>query len=187
MTPFVIFVVALLGTGAMRLAELAVSIRRMRARPDAVVDEPALFPVMAALHTLLVAAPIAEVVLWPRPFVVPLGVAAGLLWLAATALRVWTLATIGRAWNVRVVAPEPDAIATTGPYAYIRHPNYLVVIVELLALPLFHGAWLSALGLGALNAAVLFVRIRTEESVLMTIPAWRAAMADRKRLIPGVF
>ena len=49
------------------------------------------------------------------------------------------------------------------------------------------GAWLSALGLGALNAAVLFVRIRTEESVLMTIPAWRAAMADRKRLIPGVF
>ena len=99
----------------------------------------------------------------------------------------WTLRTIGRSWNVRVVQPEGDAIATTGPYRWIRHPNYLVVILEIAALPLVHSAWLAALGLTALNGFVLFHRIRTEEASLMEVPAWREAMADRTRLIPGIF
>jgi methyltransferase len=184
---FVLFCAALLATGAMRLVELAVSVRRMRARPEAVVDEPRLFPAMALLHTSLVALPIAEVVLLERPFTWGLGGPALVLLVGATLLRVWTLRTIGRAWNVRVVAPDDDMVVTTGPYRFIRHPNYLVVILEIAALPLLHGAWLSALALSALNAAVLAVRIRTEEATLTRVPAWREAMADRARLIPGVF
>ncbi len=186
-TAFLVFAALLLGTGAMRLGELVVSVRRMGDRPDAVVSEPALFPMMAALHTGLVFAPLAEVWLLDLPFL-PLAAAASvLLWVAATVLRVWTLSTLGVAWNVRVVAPKSDTVVTSGPYAWIRHPNYVAVILEIVALPLFHGAWLSLVGLTALNALVLFFRIRTEEAVLLQVPAWRDAMADRPRFIPGVF
>jgi methyltransferase len=181
------FAALLLATGAMRLVELAVSVRRQRARPDAVVAEGGLFAAMAALHAALVVLPLAEVWLRAPPFDPRLGAAAGALLVVATALRVWTLRTIGGSWNVRIVRPEATGIATTGPYRWVRHPNYLCVAMELLALPLLHGAWLSAAVLGLWNAAVLAVRIRNEEAVLATIPAWRAAFADRARLLPGVW
>lgn len=186
-TAFLVFAALLLGTGAMRLVELVVSVRRMKQRPDAVISEPALFPLMAALHTGLVVAPLAEVWFLGRPFVPAAAVASVAILLAATGLRIWTLRTIGIAWNVRVVEPKNDTVVTGGPYAWIRHPNYVAVILEILALPLFHGAWLSVLGLTALNGLVLFFRIRTEEAVLLQVPAWREAMADRSRFIPGVF
>lgn len=181
------FALALLATGVMRLGEVVVSVRRMRARPDDVVAEPWLFPLMVLLHTGLVAAPLLEVVLLQRPVVPALtGLAVGILFVA-TVLRVWTLSTIGHSWNVRVVAPPKDGIATTGPYAWIRHPNYLVVVLEIFALPLLHTAWWACLGLSALNAFVLFHRIRTEESVLLDNPAWKDAFANKARLLPGIF
>ena len=104
-----------------------------------------------------------------------------------TALRVWTLRTIGRAWNVRVVVPDEAQVVSSGPYAWIRHPNYLVVILEVAALPLLHTAWVSALGLSLLNGVVLWRRIHTEERALGQLAGWREAMAQRARLIPGVF
>ena len=182
-----LFTTALLATGLMRLGEVAVSARRMRQRPEAVLAEPALFPAMALLHVGLIVLPLAEVFVLERPFSwLTAGPALGLL-VGATALRVWTLKTIGISWNVRVVRPEPDRIATTGPYRWIRHPNYLVVILEILALPMLHGAWLAAALLTVANAAVLARRIRNEERVLATVPAWEETMAQRSRLIPGIF
>lgn len=186
--PFAGFATVLLATGLMRLGELWVSRRRLRERPgEALVDEPALFPAMAGLHTALVALPLLEVWGWPRAFDSRTALFAAVLLMAATALRVWTLSSIGIAWNVRVVRPEEHTVVTKGPYRYIRHPNYLCVILELLALPLLHSAWISAVILTVWNAAVLTVRIRTEEAMLMAIPRWRDAFAERARLIPGVF
>lgn len=183
----IVFVVLLLSTGAMRLIELGVSLRRIAARREALVPEPRLFPAMALLHTGLIVLPLAEVGLLGRSFSWWIGGPAAALLLAATALRIWTLATIGEAWNVRVVRPPEGSVVTSGPYRFIRHPNYLCVILELAALPLLHTAWISALLLSGLNAAVLAVRIPTEEAALMQIPAWRGAMMDRARLIPGLF
>ena len=184
---FGVFAAVVLLTGVMRLAELWVSVRRMRARPDDVVSEPLKFPFMALLHVGLVILPLAEVWWVPRTFEPVVAAVAGGLLVAATGLRIWTLRTLGWAWNVRVVQPPEAAVVSTGPYLYIRHPNYLCVIVEIVALPLLHAAWWSALGLSLWNAAVLFVRIRTEEDMLMKVPAWRQAFMDRARLIPGVF
>lgn len=183
---FGLFVALLLATGIMRLGEVVVSVRRMAARPDDVVAEPWLFPLMVVLHVGLVFGPVFEVVALGRPVIPAVTAGALALLVAATALRVWTLSTIGTSWNVRVVEPPADGIATSGPYRYIRHPNYLVVVLELLALPLVHTAWVSALALGALNAFVLFHRIRTEERVLARNPAWLAAFRDKARLVPGV-
>ena len=171
----------------MRLVEIAVSVGRMRRSPGSVVAEPWLFPLMALLHTALVFAPAVEVVAAGRPFLPWLGLASLTALALATSLRVWTLRTLGASWNVRIVKPQDQAVVTVGPYAWIRHPNYLAVIVEVAAVPLFHTAWVSAVLLSGLNAFVLFHRIRREEQVLQTIPEWREAMARRPRLIPGLF
>lgn len=184
---FVAFLTVLALTGAMRLGEVVVSAVRMARNRDAVVSEPWLFPLMALLHAGLVFLPALEVWLLDIPFRLWLGLAAGGVLVGATALRIWTLYTIGRSWNVRVVVPDDIRIATDGPYRFIRHPNYLVVILEIAALPLLHGAWMSALALSLLNGFVLLHRIRTEEAALSRIPAWTEAMRDRARLLPGVF
>lgn len=170
-----------------RGVELLVSRARLAGRREALVAEPRLFAAMVALHVGFLVLPPVEVLALDRPFRAWLAVGAGSALLLATALRVWTLRTLGRAWNVRVVVPEAGAVVTSGPYRWIRHPNYLAVILELASVPLLHGAWVSALALSLLNGCVLAARIRTEEAALASLPAWREAMADRARLIPGVF
>lgn len=178
---------SLLGVVALlRILELIVSRARLRARPGQLVAEPGLFPAMVLVHVGLIVAPAAEVLLLERPWTWTLSAAAAALLLLATALRIWTLRTLGAAWNVRVVVPDEAQVVTTGPYAWIRHPNYLVVILELAALPLLHGAWISALCLSALNGLVLWRRISTEETSLSRLRAWREGMRGRARLIPGV-
>lgn len=184
------FAVVLAVVAVVRLGEVVVSRRRLRAAaadPGRVVAEPGLFPAMVLLHVASLVAPLAEVLWLERPFLPALAAAAALVLALATGLRVWTLRTIGRAWNVRVVVPEAAQVVTTGPYAWIRHPNYLVVVLELAALPLLHGAWVAALGLTVGNALVLARRIATEEAALARLPAWRDAMAHKARLVPGVF
>ncbi len=181
-----LFAAVLISTGVMRLVESVVSFRRIRRRPGAVVAEPVLFAAMALLHLCLIVAPMVEVLLLGREFV-PVGFAVALAALfLATALRIWTLKTLGQAWNVRIVVPEDHAVVTCGPYGWIRHPNYLVVIVEVAALPLLHNAWVSCLVLSVWNGVVLAFRIRNEERALMRSPAWREAMMRRSRLIPGL-
>ncbi|MCA9492184.1 MAG: hypothetical protein KC621_19765 [Myxococcales bacterium] len=184
---FLVFVGLLVVTGLLRVGEVLVSWRRQAARADAVVAEGPLFPAMALLHAALIVLPMAEVEALQRPFLPWLAGLSAALLVAATALRVWTLSTLGRAWNVRVVRPEEQQVVTSGPYRWIRHPNYLCVVLEIVALPLFHTAVLSAIALTLWNAAVLVVRIRNEEAVLSRIPAWRDAFSSRSRLIPYVF
>ena len=188
MSPSILAFIGFLAVvGLLRLVELVVSARRAARAARPAVAEPWLFPLMAALHAGLIFAPIAEVLLLERPFSWWVAAPALAVLVAATGLRVWTLASLGTAWNVRVVAPKAEQIVTTGPYAWIRHPNYLVVILEIATIPLLHSAWVSALALSALNAFVLWHRIRTEERTLAEIPGWSTAMADRKRLVPFVF
>lgn len=171
--------------GILRIVEVIVSRRRQGARTA--VAEPALFPLMVLLHVGLIVLPGVEVWGLERPLIPALALGAGALLVLATALRVWTLRTLGVSWNVRVVVPSDEGIATSGPYAWIRHPNYLVVILEIAAIPLLHTAWWSALGLSVLNGLVLWRRIAVEEAALNEVPAWREAMADKSRLIPGLF
>jgi len=184
---FIVFAGLLLATGVMRLSEALVSARRLRRRPAAPVAEPWLFPLMVLLHIGLVFGPLVEVVWLERPFVPQLAAPAATILLLATLLRIWTLRTIGGAWNVRVLRPAADEIVTTGPYAWIRHPNYLAVILEIASLPLLHTAWVSCLALSAVNIFVLYHRVRVEETQLAELPAWREAMSNRARWIPGLF
>jgi len=140
---------------------------------------------MVAAHTALVTLPLIEVAALRRRPRAPLAWV-GLLG-AAALLRRWSIRTLGASWNVRAVVPSDLRPVVDGPYRLIRHPNYLAVALEFLALPLAGGAWLSALGLSALNAMVLFDRIREEERLLAAIPGYEQALGGKARFIPGVF
>nr|AYM54209.1 isoprenylcysteine carboxyl methyltransferase (icmt) family [Sorangium cellulosum] len=177
---------ALLGAVSLeRLAELFISRRNARrafARGGVEVGQGH-FRAMALMHTAFLAACALEVLLLRRPFPGLLGFAALGLALLAQAMRYWVIATLGEQWNVRIIVVPGDAPVSGGPYRYLRHPNYAAVIVEIAALPLVHGAWLTALVFSALNAIVLSVRIRAEEAALG--PAYAARMGGLPRLVPA--
>ena len=162
------FLVLIALVALQRLAELALAranVRRMKARGGREVAASH-YPFMVALHAaFLVAAP-AEVVFLQRPFVPALALGSVALLLAAEALRVWMLRTLGDRWSTRVVVVPGEPPVTAGPYRVLRHPNYLVVAIELLALPLVHTAYVTAIVFTVLNAILMAVRIPAEERAL---------------------
>ena len=128
------------------------------------------FPAMVALHTALLLGAVAEVLLLDRPFVPALGWPALAVALACQAGRYWCIATLGEQWNTRVVVVPGLGAVARGPYRWLRHPNYVVVVVEGIALPLVHGAWLTAAVFTAANAVLLLrYRIPAEERALAAL------------------
>jgi methyltransferase len=81
-------------------------------------------------------------------------------------LRFWVLATLGKRWTTRIIVLPGSPLVRTGPYRFLSHPNYVVVIGEIAVLPLCFGLVWYALAFSALNALVLAVRIREENSAL---------------------
>jgi methyltransferase len=161
--------VVLLGLVAVeRLAEIVVS-RRNTAWSLARGGEEhgaGHYPVMVALHSMLLVGAATEVMVAARPFVPALGWPMLGLVVAAQVLRWWCIRTLGRRWSTRVVVVPGLPLVDTGPYRVLRHPNYLAVVVEGIALPLVHSAWVTAALFTALNLALLRVRVRVEETAL---------------------
>ncbi len=124
------------------------------------------YPVMVLVHTLLLAGCVAEVALLHRPFLPWLGWPMCAVVLLSQGLRWWCVATLGMRWNTLVIVVPGQPLVTQGPYRWLRHPNYVAVVAEGLALPLVHSAWLAAIGFAIANAVVLRVRIRVENAAL---------------------
>ncbi len=80
--------------------------------------------------------------------------------------RLWVIASLGGRWTTRVIVVPGAPLVTRGPYGFLRHPNYLVVALEIPVLPLAFGAWHIALALGLANLALLAQRLRVEERAL---------------------
>ncbi|MFD1718825.1 isoprenylcysteine carboxyl methyltransferase family protein [Georgenia deserti] len=163
-----LFTVLILAVGAERLAELRVA-RRNAAWSFArggVESGQGHYRVMVALHTGLLVGALAEV--WLRRPELPGALAVMMLVLAAgsQALRWWCIATLGPRWNTRIIVVPDLPLVASGPYRWMRHPNYVAVVVEGFALPLVHGAWLTASIFTVANAALLAVRIRAENRAL---------------------
>lgn len=142
-------------------------------------------PWMKALHTGLIVGSVAEVWGLDRPFVPVLGLVCLVVALAAQGLRYWTIATLGRRWNVAVlVLPGLPAISS-GPFRFLRHPNYLAVVAEGLAVPLMHSAFITAAVFSVLNGLLLAVRIECEERALAQHCGYSERLAERPRLWPA--
>ena len=121
---------------------------------------------MVPLHALFLLACPAEVWLLDRPWIPAIGVPSLVLLAAAMALRYWVVQALAGRWTTRVVFVPGDPLVSTGPFRYLRHPNYLAVAVEIAALPLIHGAWLTAVFFSGANAVVLANRIAVENRLL---------------------
>lgn len=179
MTGLVAFTVLVALVGLERVAELVVSTRNARWSMERGGVEHGLghFPFMVVLHTALLVGALAEA--WVRQPQVPSVLAWSMLALvvASQALRWWCIATLGQRWNTRVIVVPGMPPVRSGPYRFLHHPNYVAVVVEGVALPLVHAAWITAVVFTVLNAALLAVRIRVEDAALATLPDAEATRA----------
>ncbi len=152
---------------AQRIGELILSVRNARRVKQRGAFEIGArhFPFIVAVHVVfLVALALEVVVLGARPGVAwPLWLAT---WIAAQALRYWAIRALGDRWNVRVIVVPGEPPVHSGPYRFLRHPNYVAVGVELIAAALVFGAWRTAIAISILNAIALRIRIRCENRAL---------------------
>jgi methyltransferase len=162
------YTLLVVAVGVERLAELRLSVRHAAwAFAHGGVERGRRhYPPMVVLHTALLVACVAEVWLADRPFLPWLGWPMLAVVLLAQALRWWCIATLGVRWNTRVIVVAGLPLVTSGPYRWLRHPNYVAVVAEGIALPLVHTAWVTALVFTVLNAWLLAVRIRVENTAL---------------------
>lgn len=157
-----------LAVAAERIAELVVALRNARwslARGGTEAGRGH-YPAMVALHAALLVACLAETWLAGRPFHALLGWTMVAVVAAAQVLRWWCVRTLGRCWNTRVIVVPGLPPVTGGPYRRLRHPNYAAVAAEGAALPLVHGAWVTAVLFTVSNAALMAVRIPCEDGAL---------------------
>jgi methyltransferase len=119
------------------------------------------YPLIVLLHLAWLAAmavlvPAETQPLWPWPA----------LFFLLQAGRLWVLASLGPYWTTRIITLANAPLVRHGPYRFLKHPNYLVVALEIAVLPLVFGAWQIALVFSLLNALILAHRIRIEDSAL---------------------
>jgi methyltransferase len=172
MTSLALFTVLVALVGLERLAELVVSKRNAAwsmSRGGLEVGRGH-YPPMVVLHTGLLVGALVEVWVRRPGFVPAVGYPMLALVLASQALRWWCIATLGHRWNTRVIVVPGLPLVREGPYRWLSHPNYVAVVVEGLALPLVHSAWVTASAFTVANAALLTVRIRVENAALDALP-----------------
>ena len=181
---------ALLALGGLeRLVELRIS-RRNQLKLEKLgvrkVAEPH-FRWMVFVHAGVLACAAAEVLLLHRPVIPSLAIAMAALFVFANALRWWVIRILAGHWNVEVMASSRVGVVTSGPYRWVRHPNYVAVVIELFSLPMIHTAWLTALAGTLANLEILRRRLRVEDGVLMADPSYRSTMGGKPRFVPKFF
>jgi methyltransferase len=175
--------------GLERLVELWISRRnqkKLEKQGVRKVAEPH-FRWLVFMHGGILACAAAEVLLLRRPLIPSLAIAMSVLFVFSNALRWWVIRTLAGLWNVEVMASSRVGIVTSGPYRWVRHPNYVGVVMEVPALPMIHTAWITALAGTLAYLEILRRRVRLEEGVLMADPAYRATMGAKPRFLPKLF
>lgn len=123
------------------------------------------YPFMVALHVGFFSSLLLEFTLLDRGislFLIPL-----LIVFAVTQfMRIWILSSLGRFWNTKIMILPGASVVKKGPFQFMRHPNYLIVAIELLVIPLMFNAFMTVLVFSLLNLWMLSVRIPIEEAAL---------------------
>jgi methyltransferase len=175
--------------GLERLFELRISRRnqqKLEKQGVRKIAEPH-FRWMVFTHASVLVCAAAEVILLHRPLIPLLAMSMAGLFIFANTLRWWVIRTLAGHWNVEVMASSRVGVVTSGPYRWVRHPNYVAVVIELFSLPMIHTAWITALAGTLANLEILRRRLRVEEGVLMADPSYRSAMGEKPRFLPKVF
>ena len=180
------YIALLVVVGAERLFELGISQSHHRKMAQSGVERmpERHFGAMVFLHTGVLIAAGAEVVFLHRPFIPALGYPMLALFLLTNAIRFWVIRAMREHWTTRVMNSVNVGVVTSGPYRWVRHPNYSAVFFELIALPLIYTAWITALAATALNLWVLHERLAVEDRVLLSNPTYRLQMGNKPRFLP---
>jgi methyltransferase len=183
------YLVLLLLAGAGRLLELRISRRNQRELGKQGVQkihEPH-FPWMVFVHVAVLVGAALEVTLLHRPLIAALAIPMGALFLLANVLRWWVIRTLAGHWNVQVMASSGVGVVSSGPYRWVRHPNYVAVVVEIFSLPMIYTAWITALAGTIADLEILRRRIGVEDRVLLCNDTYRIKMGAKPRFLPKLF
>jgi methyltransferase len=184
MTIAYLVLLAVVGIG--RLGELRVSRRNQRElekKGVSKVPEPH-FRWMVIVHGGIIVGSALEVTLLHRRLIPALAIPMLALFLLANLLRWWVIRTLAGYWNVEVMASSRLGVVSSGPYRWVRHPNYVAVVAEIFALPMIHTAWITALIGTVADLEILRRRIGVEDGVLMADSTYRTTMGAKPRFLP---
>jgi len=170
---------------AQRLSELVFSRRNRRwaISRGGIERGQTQYPFMVVLHTLFFISIVLEHHYLPRGWSPHWFVWLSLVILSQL-LRGWSALSLGRFWNTRIIVIPGSQPVLKGPYRFVRHPNYLAVVIEMLAIPILCGAYITAAVFSILNAIALYWRIREEERALDLLGG--SALQRLPRLIPDM-
>jgi methyltransferase len=164
-----IFTAAVFLLALQRLYEL-----RLSAKNEAIIRSrgghehaPWQVQAMKVLHTGWFIAMLLEVHVWHRPFIPVLSLLALVTLIVGQSLRYAAIVSLEWRWTVKVMTLPGLPLVQKGIYRYLRHPNYAGVVLEILAVPLLHSAYITAIVFSMCNMVLLLARIRTEERALL--------------------
>jgi methyltransferase len=182
------YVFLVLAVALQRLVEVRVSRANealLEAR-GAVQHAARQMPIMVAVHSAWLISCLAEVWLFDRPVHRGLLFVALLTFCAGQALRLCAMHALGARWTVKVLTVPREPPIDAGVFRFVRHPNYLGVILEVAALPLIHSAYLTAVLFSIGNGVLLYHRIRAEEQALAANGDYETRLGQRPRLVPDI-
>ncbi|WP_026563866.1 isoprenylcysteine carboxyl methyltransferase family protein [Bacillus sp. UNC41MFS5] len=108
------------------------------------------------------------------------------VFLVTQIMRIWVIISLGRYWNTKIIVLRDANVIKKGPYLYIRHPNYFVVAIELVVVPLLFNCYITACLFTILNGIILMIRIPEEEKALKELTEYEGIFQDCNRFLPKV-
>jgi methyltransferase len=183
------YIALLVIVGIGRLAELVVSRRNQRqleTQGVRKIHEP-LFRLLVLLHGSILVCAGLEVLFLHRPLIPALAISMGIVFLLSNALRWWVIWIMAGHWNVEVMDSTRIGVVSSGPYRWVRHPNYVGVVLEVFSLPMMHTAWITAI-FGTLGyMEILRHRLKLENGALLANPEYRLVMGGKPSFFPRIF
>ena len=161
------FSISLLFVISQRLIELIIAKRNekiLKAQGAIEYDKNG-YRVIAAMHVAFFISLICEKVFFQRTLNT-YWIVFAVLFAAAQVLRYWSIKTLGVCWNTKILVLPNHKLVNTGPYKYLRHPNYIAVVIEFAVIPLIFSCYLTAFVFSLINLILLRRRIKIEESAI---------------------
>ncbi|MEH7255579.1 isoprenylcysteine carboxyl methyltransferase family protein [Neobacillus niacini] len=141
------------------------------------------YPFIVLMHSLFFLVLVFEKIAFSRELS-PIWPLLAAVFIFAQLMRVWAISSLGRYWNTKIIVLPNVDVVRKGPYRFIKHPNYLVVSIELLVVPLFYGAYVTACLFTLLNILMLSVRIPAEERALRELTEYEGSFEKCNRFLP---
>lgn len=145
---------------------------------------PRIFPLMAFLYILMYFGSLTEYLLLPKEISVGYAAAMGALFLIAKLLKAWAISSLGKYWTMKVLILPGSHAVTNGPYRYVKHPNYMAVLLEIAAICLAGKSIITFLIIFSLFSWILYYRIVSEEQALLKHTDYSQSMLSKRRFIP---